>query len=403
MTDTHNPNRLMVVDDDPGIIDLISEVARDLGYEVSAVTNRGELLQGLAETEPTVVTLDLSMPDIDGIEVLTLLAEQGSRARIMLSSGLDSRLIAKSREIGEARGLTMLEELPKPFDIMVLHDRLAAAMTADSSAITESELAAALAAGDLTVYLQPKVRLTPRDTMAVVGAEALVRWNHPRRGVLTPDAFIGLAEDTGLILDLSDYVFRETMRHLAAWLPAHPGLVAAVNLSAKSFNFQDLPRRLHAITGEQGVPPANVCIEVTEHTAMANVERSLEVMTRLRVKGFGLSLDDFGTGFSSLTYLYRMPFTELKVDRSFVSSLATSDEAMVIVRSTIDLAHNLGLAACAEGVEDEAALEKLLQFGADSAQGFLFSRPMPAAEFGRYLAEVQGPPARREVRGHQRP
>lgn len=387
--DHRNANRLLVVDDDPGIVELVVEVARDLGYTVAAASTKATLLDRLRDFDPTVVTLDLSMPDIDGIEVLELLARQRSRARVMVSSGLDSRLMAKSREIGEAHGLTMSEELPKPFDIAVLEERLAACLVAGDRPLSRDDLAAAIDAGHLALFYQPKIDLRPGQGMAIVGAEALVRWNHESRGLLGPDAFIGLAEETGLIRPLSEYVFREAAGFLANHLAALPELSLAVNLSAESFLDPALPDYLQAVTREYDVPAERMVIEVTESTAMADVKRSMETMTRLRVKGFGLSLDDFGTGFSSLSHLHRMPFTELKVDRSFVIPLTTSTEATIIVRSTIDLAHNLGLAVCAEGVEDRNTLAQLMAFGAETAQGYLFARPMPAPDFVRM---VQQPP-----------
>ena len=393
-----NPNRLLVVDDDPGISDLITEVGGDLGYQAVTASTRDALLTALPELQPTVVSLDLSMPDLDGIEVLTLLADQGSRARVMLTSGLDARVLAKAREIGESHGLVMLDQLPKPFDIGVLEQRLKACMVVSEPPLQEADLAAAIANGELEVYYQPKVNLQDPDAMSIVGAEALVRWNHASRGVVGPDAFIPLAEQSGLIVELSRYVFRQSAAYLAGVLENRPGFTLAVNLSAESFNHADLPRELAVTARELGVPPGRMVVEVTESTAMSDVERSLETMTRLRVKGFGLALDDFGTGFSSLSYLHRMPFTELKVDRSFVMGLTQSEEAEVIVRSTIDLGHNLGLAVCAEGVEDEACLERLLRFGPDSAQGYLFSRPVPASELEALLANpppiLRQPPPR---------
>lgn len=386
-TDHSNTNRLLVVDDDPGVVELIVEVARALGYAVAAVSTKSALLDRLRDFDPTVITLDLSMPDIDGIEVLGLLAKQHSHARVMVSSGLDSRLLSKSREIGEAHGLTMMEELSKPFDIAVLEERLAACMVAGERPLSRDDLAAAIDGGHLALFYQPKIDLRPGQGMAVVGAEALVRWNHESRGLIAPDAFIGLAEETGLIRPLSDYVFREAAGFLAGELAAYPELSLAVNLSAESFLDPGLPGYLQDVAREYGISPGRMVIEVTESTAMADVKRTMETTTRLRVKGFGLALDDFGTGFSSLSHLHRMPFTEIKVDRSFVMPLTTSAEAVIIVRSTIDLAHNLGLSVCAEGVEDVAALEQLRAFGAETAQGYLFARPMPADDFLRLLRQ----------------
>lgn len=378
-------NRLLVVDDDPGVGDFIAVVAEGLGYDVALVRTSAQLRDRLPRFDPTLVSLDLSMPEIDGIEVLSLLAEQGSRAKIILTSGLDSKLVAKAHEIGGLHGLDMLDALSKPFEVGQLEQRLTACKAKDSSPPTASDLATAIEVGDLEVYYQPKISLKPENLMAVVGAEALVRWNHATKGIIPPDQFIRLAEDSGLIQDLSAYVFREAAHCLAGVLHSHPALSISVNLSAANFGDTNLPRELEEHTTGFGVPPDQIIIEVTESTAMADVARSTEIMTRLRIKGFGLSLDDFGTGFSSLLHLYRMPFTELKVDRTFVSPLDTSEEAATITRSTIDLAHNLGLSACAEGVEDEATLESLLSYGADSAQGFLIARPMRARALSSFL------------------
>ena len=249
------------------------------------------------------------------------------------------------------------------------------------------ELRRAVRGGQLDVHFQPSVHLR---TGAVVSAEALVRWNHPVRGLVPPDAFIPLAERSGLITELTDVVLRRAFTELARWRA--DGLLqrVAVNLSPRVLLDGDLPGRVELMLAAAGLPASAVTLEVTESAVMSDPERALAVLEALRAIGLHLSVDDYGTGYSSLAYLTRLPVDEVKIDRTFVTGLASgaglAAEA-IVVRSTVEMAHALGLSVVAEGVEDGATLDLLAGWGCDSAQGYFMSRPLPVERLDRWLLE----------------
>ncbi|HKO94387.1 MAG TPA: EAL domain-containing protein, partial [Polyangiaceae bacterium] len=244
-------------------------------------------------------------------------------------------------------------------------------------------LRAALQRSELLLHYQPKVDL---DTGDIVGAEALVRWDSPELGRVSPGEFIPLAEQTSLIKPLTSWVLEEALRQLVAWETAGISTCVAINLSARNLTDEKLPERLSELLGQGNVMPERMIMEVTESAVMANPERAAVVLERLRELGVGLSIDDFGTGYSSLTYLRTLPAGELKIDRSFIRDIDQNENNAAIVVAVINLAHGLGLRVVAEGVETEAELARLVTLGCDLAQGFLISRPLPAGDFAAFLA-----------------
>lgn len=254
------------------------------------------------------------------------------------------------------------------------------------STLTEQELATAIAGAELVVHYQPKIDLRVEGTWRNIGAEALVRWAHPRRGLVPPSEFIGLAQRTGLILPLTDFVLGTAIDQVKAWQDSGARVSVAVNLAADFLTDLRMPDRVSDMLERRGVPASALVLEVTESAAMADTIRAMDILTRFRLKGIGLSMDDFGTGYSSLLQLYRMPFSELKIDRSFVTRLGEDEEALVMVRSMIHLAHDLGLSVCAEGVETARALDVLRSLGCDQAQGYYIGRPVPAADLTGVLS-----------------
>jgi EAL domain-containing protein (putative c-di-GMP-specific phosphodiesterase class I) len=242
---------------------------------------------------------------------------------------------------------------------------------------TADELRRAIDRAQLVVHYQPKCRLSSGEWQ-VVGVEALIRWQHPEAGLIYPDAFIPLAESTGVIAALTDFVLQEGIRQLGTWRAQGVDLDLSVNLSPHLVRELDFPDRLAELMRAHALDNSRLTLEITETAALEDPARTRDILTRLRVKNFGLSLDDFGTGYSSLTQLYRMPFNELKVDKSLGLELHQSREARTIVRSLVDLAHNLGLKVCTEGVETAAALQFLEVAGSDFVQGYYLGRPVPA-------------------------
>jgi EAL domain-containing protein (putative c-di-GMP-specific phosphodiesterase class I) len=248
--------------------------------------------------------------------------------------------------------------------------------------VLATELRAAVEAGNLEVHFQPKVEV---GTGRVVGAEALVRWPHPERGLLYPDAFLPAAEQAGLMRPLTLVVLERALAACGRWTAAGRELGVAVNLSASNLLDASLPDEVAARLDAHGVAPHQLTLEVTEGVILANPRRSGEVLAAVRALGVAVSLDDFGTGHSSLSHVKRLPVDELKIDRAFVQDLTADPTDQAIVATVVRLAHSLGLTVTAEGVEEEAVLDVLRGEGCDQAQGWLFSRPLAEAAFAEWL------------------
>ena len=246
-----------------------------------------------------------------------------------------------------------------------------------------TELRQAVDRGELTLYLQPKLALTSGQ---LVGAEALLRWQHPQRGLVPPAQFIPFAEQTGFIRVLTMWVFDEAARQWQALNDEGIDLLLSVNLSTRDLLDQDLPQKFEALLAKHRVPARALCLEITESAIMDDPQRALATLDRLSAMGFKLSIDDFGTGYSSLAYLKRLPVNELKIDQSFVRNMQLDASDAMIVRSTIDLAHNLGITVVAEGVENADAWDMLRELHCDHAQGYHMGRPMPVADFSTWSA-----------------
>jgi len=247
---------------------------------------------------------------------------------------------------------------------------------------TVEELRTALTADQLVVHYQPKIDL---DTGEVNSVEALVRWDHPKRGLLYPDAFLNLVEDSGLMPTLTRVVLAQALDQVATWHAQGQQLTVSVNLSASSLSDTDLPKQVASMLAARGVSPAALQLEITEEFLMADRARARAILTRLRRSGVQISVDDFGTGYSSLSYLRDLPIDELKLDHSFIIPMADDERTATLVASTIALAHSLGLRMVAEGVETDVTYTHLARLGCDQAQGYLMSRPLPAAELDEWL------------------
>ncbi len=245
-----------------------------------------------------------------------------------------------------------------------------------------SDLRLAIGTPQLELHYQPKVNLA---TDEVMGVEALLRWTHPTKGPIRPDTFISIAEQTGVIAPLTDDVLRKAARQLRIWMQEGRQLSVSVNISAANLTEGEFVERVRRIVTEEDAPAEYITLELTESAVMSDHRRGLEVLNELASIGFRLSIDDFGTGYSSLSYLQRLPVDELKIDRSFVKTLTDDQVNRSIVRSTVDLGHNLGLSVVAEGVEDGETLSALAELGCDAAQGYFIARPMPASAFLDWL------------------
>jgi diguanylate cyclase (GGDEF)-like protein len=308
--------------------------------------------------------------DVGGREVdvqasmgVALYPHDGDSAEVVLSRA--ELAMQGARE--EAAGYTLFRR----------HHESAAATFAGGT-----HLRRAIARDELFLAYQPQLQVADG---VVVAAEALVRWRHPQRGLLPPGAFIPLAEQTGQIHGLTLWVLRHALTHARSLSRRGLGLTIAVNLSIRDLQQPNFAAALGELATEFATPPEQLKLEITEGTLMRQPELIIPVLHRLRQMGFGLSIDDFGTGYASLAYLKQLPVTEVKISEAFIEHLATDADDEVIVRSTIDLAHRLGLLVVAEGVRDRRALLKLRERGCDLAQGYLLGRPVPPATLAARL------------------
>ncbi len=389
------PDRLLILDDDISVAQTIAIIARREGFDVHTTDKTDDFFAQVADWAPTHLALDLVMPGMDGVEVLRLLAEQTCGARILLTSGMGAKVLESAQRSGDERGLTIAGILPKPFRSQELRDLLRDARPGrpragfakaplSNLAITEPDLVRALENRELFLQYQPKVAL---DTGVPYGVEALVRWKHPSGAVVGPDRFIPLLERSSRIHALTDYVCDEGLQWFARLGPGlTESLKLSINLSARNLIDLQLADRLVDRCESHGVAPASVILELTESGAMADPGDALDILTRLRIKGFELAIDDFGTGYSSMAQLVRLPFSELKVDKSFVLSMLQSRESHTIVASTIQLARSLGMSVVAEGIENAATATVLAELGCTLGQGYHLGRPMDGAVAAQWLA-----------------
>jgi EAL domain-containing protein (putative c-di-GMP-specific phosphodiesterase class I) len=248
--------------------------------------------------------------------------------------------------------------------------------------VEADDLLAAIKERQLYLVYQPQVDAIDFET---VGLETLVRWEHPEKGFISPGEFVPLAEQAGLIKELDSFVFETAVTQFGKWKKQGYGLSMSVNVSPASITDLDLPERLVALTASQGVEPSDITLEVTETAVMSDVGKFMDVLTRARMRGFGLAIDDFGTGYSSLQQLVRLPFTEMKIDLSFVIPILRDRECRAVSHAAIMLGHELGMDVVAEGVESQEIAELLKNMGADNLQGYHLSKPLKADDLEKFM------------------
>lgn len=385
-TTSLSSHRLLVVDDQTEICNLLQDVGEACGFEVQCVHDSKSFQDVFERFKPTFTMLDLQLgarSEGDGIELLRFLAKQKASAQIVMMSGLDEKVIATSARLGKSHGLNILGYLKKPFNI---HDveSLLASSKCDYKNPSLEQLSHAIKQQNFILHYQPKIDLTSRKVVAV---EALVRWQPNDKLIVPPNNFIPLAEQSNLIRNLTDLTVHKAFQQCAKWHEKNLPLSIAINLSTKVLTDLSLPDDFYAMAQHYHVNPEHIIFEVTETALMQKPKVAMDVLTRLRIKGFHLSIDDFGIGYSSLVELYRMPFNEIKIDRSFVKLLESDEEAQVITHSIIQLGHNLGMLVTAEGVETPEAWKLLEALGCDMVQGYYIARPARAEDLEFWLLD----------------
>ena len=379
--------KLLIIDDDAAIAALIHTLGEQAGYAVDVIGESRDVEDATRVAGADVIVLDLQMPGLDGVQVLRILAERKTRAGIVIVSGTDQRTRSGAELYGRQLGLKMLAAVAKPFEPEELVETLKSARAAVAS-LTKEDLERAIDNDELLLVYQPTVRRRDGQHWKPDTVEALVRWDHPDRGVLGPEHFLAMGEASGLIQPITDYVIQRGLEQLKAWQSSRPDLGLRLNLSAKLLTDIGFPDRLARLIEELEIDPGKVTLEIAETAMLDRDPITFDILTRIRLKNVNLAIDDFGIGYSSLTQLFRMPFSEMKIDRSLLADLPGSSEATIMVKALVNLAHDLGLSVCAEGVESESVLRLLAEFGCDSAQGYFISHPIRSREVMEKLASL---------------
>lgn len=376
-----------ILDDDQDVVLTLVAALAELGVKAELFIEVESFLEHVASRAPQLVVLDLMLGERDGIEVLGELARGGFAGKVVLVSRIDPKIVQIARTAGLRLGLEMLPSLPKPFEPEALHRVLTTPGPDEPGGISELDIDRAIGQREFVAHFQPKVAL---DSGRIDGAEALVRWEHPTEGLLTPAAFLPLMSAEQLD-ELTGYMTERAIFAAEALIAAGTPLPISVNISARQIWRLDLIGLINRLRKGRWTQPALV-LEITETEAMDDVLLGEQLAARLRLQGVELSIDDFGVGFSSLARLRALPINELKIDRSFVAEVEHKPEDEAIVRSVAFLGRNLGIRVVAEGVESQAALDLVTAAGCSHAQGFLLSRPLP---LDALLQAAEAPPRQR--------
>lgn len=384
--------KIYVIDDDAFALRMVSHQLKALGFtETVGFEHAADAVRALSEdpVAPSLILLDLQMPDLDGIEFVRHLATLKFGGGLILVSGEDERVLQTASTLASAYALDVRGVLTKP----VSPARLKALLDAPSGAppreptqprktYPPEAVAHAIHSDELVNYYQPKVDLR---TGRVIGVEALVRWLHPTDGLVYPEQFVSVAEEHRLIDPLTRTVLKNALLQARAWRDEGADLVVAVNVSMENLAALDFPDFIERALRDAGVPNQQLVLEVTESRLSHNARMALDIFTRLRLKRIGLSIDDFGTGHSSLAQLRIVPFDELKIDAGFVHGADRDASARAIVDASIAMARQLGLTTVAEGVEVFTDWEHVRAVGCDVGQGYFIGHPMPAETFNTWL------------------
>ncbi|TAN70406.1 MAG: EAL domain-containing protein [Methylobacter sp.] len=384
--------RILVLDDESFMLKLLARMLANLGFtQVTTCDNGRGALEGIdcPNSRPDLILLDLNMPEMDGVEFVRHLVERQYVGSLILVSGEDERMLQTAEKLVQAHKISVLGHLCKPVkpeQLSMLLELWTAPCLGESRIAKKTygadEVRAAIANGELVNYYQPKVELA---TGKVDGVESLVRWRHPQDGMVFPDQFVGVAEEHGLIDELTRTVVDEAFAQAKTWQDNGLQLRVALNISMDNLATLAFADHIIAAALAAGITPDGIVLEVTESRLMKSLSAPLEILTRLCLKRFSLSIDDFGTGHSSLSQLRDIPFNELKVDQGFVHGAADNVTLRAICCASLSLAQQMGMKTVAEGVEDQADWDFLRSTSCDLAQGYFIAKPMSAAEIPGWI------------------
>lgn len=377
--------RILVVDDEPFMLTLLTHMLAGLGFTSVATCDNGtEALQWVdtASNRPNLILLDLNMPNMDGIEFVRKLVEHDYAGSLILVSGEAERVLQMTVKLVRAHEITVLGHVRKPVSLeglaaLINTWRPDQAIRDTANTYDADELRAAIIHGHVCNYYQPKVSIA---TGAVVGVEALARWHHAADGVVLPEQFVAIAEDSGLIDDLTQVLLSAAMLQCRKWQQQGLSLRMAVNISMASLSSVAFADFIAEAAQAADLAPTELMLELTESRLLLDQRAPLEILARLRLKRFRLSIDDFGTGNSSLTQLRDIAFNELKIDRGFVHGASRDPTARAMFDASLDLGKRLGMEVVAEGVEDRDDWDMVRTTQCDLAQGYFIAPPMAAGD-----------------------
>lgn len=371
-------------------LDLLANMGLERRLEAENGRHALEVLS--VSDKPDILITDLEMPDMDGVELIRHIAEKHLASALIVVSSRETNLLSTVETMAQEHGLIVLGIAQKPLAYDNLERLIAKFQQVDltkpergfSYGFDAEDLRRGVTNRELVVHYQPKVTA---HSGVMRGVEALVRWQHPDLGLIQPTSFIPMAEQGGVIDALTDYVLEAALKQLREWHARGLSISVAVNLSASSLCTTDLADRIATATSRIGIEPKYLLLEITETAVMSDLAMSLGTLARLRLKGFGLGIDDFGTGFSSMQQLSRIPFTELKIDRSLVHGASEKPHLHVMLQSTIEMGKKLHLTTVAEGVENPSDWQLIRLLGCDVVQGFYVSKPMPGDSLANWLKQ----------------
>ncbi len=385
---------VLIVEDDDFQRRAFVKILRGLGVPriLEAANGRQALAILRSAARIDLVLCDLDMPEMDGIEFMRHMGQIASSAAVIINSFKEQPLLDSVAKMVQSHGLYLLGVIAKPTTQGKLEDLLAnynprqlsVAALVSKPKFSLAEILAGMTQKQFLPFFQPKIDF---QSGRLLGAEVLARWDHPEHGLIYPTAFIKLLEHNNEIDSLTMQMLREAAIACRQWREHGMDLTVAVNISLVSLGDTHLADRITQVVRAAGLDPEYLILEITETAIMADMSAALENLTRLRMRGFGLAIDDYGTGFSSLQRLGQIPFTELKIDQSFVTACGDHSASRAIVESSIGLAHRLNIKCVAEGIESQADWDGLKAMQCDVAQGYLIAKPMDASLFLEYWVD----------------
>lgn len=374
--------RCLIIDDDPTMLALVASLLARRGHDIETSEGLEPLEASPERLDVELVILDYRLGSATGLDVIRLLMTRPVTPAVILLSGAERDRVMGAVALGRSAGIRMLGLLEKPLDARALL-RIVDQLHASQGQIASREIHSALTQGHFQLAYQPKLCLA---TGRLTGVEALARWQDPERGLVSPDRFISVAERDGQIIPLTWQLVEQALAQQHRWSSAGTRLDLAINLSPAVLDCDDFLATFLARVERHGVAPASLTLELTETRGIQDLSRAHDHLTRLRDLGFGIAIDDFGTGNASMLQLYRLPFTQLKIDRAFVSECHTDAKAREIILMVTELARRLGLDVVGEGIETWEQGRLLREAGCHAGQGYLFAKPMYAEGFDAWHA-----------------